>query len=256
MAVSFKKPPLHEVAVGVTFLPRPDLLIPHIGRFWAEIEQSYPVCQHAGPIVDGPDVGAFVDLPLPRVWFLSKDGGSLVQLQQDRLIFNWRATSESAKYIRFPAILAEFQRVRDLFFDYVERLTGQPLVSVGFNLTYVNVIKQDDGWTNFENVEKVFPDLGWRSTERFLPHPVEVSWKSKFELPDGLGFLTADIQPVRLVKNAEMAAKLEITAVSGSLGGRDLAFGRWIEVAHEWVVHAFRDLTGGEMHSKFWLEEV
>lgn len=256
MAVSFKNPPINEVALGVTFLPRPDLLVPHLGRFWAEIGDEYPQCQHASPILDNADAGVIGELPLPRLWFISKDGTRLVQLQQDRLLFNWRDVGADLPYVRFPAIRAEFERVLGIFEAYVQRLTGEAIHAARYNLTYVNIIKRGEGWTSFEDVDRVFPALRWRSEGRFLPLPVELAWKGTFPLPNDFGTLTASIQPAKLVRGDLPILRFELATDSGSLGGRTIEFGEWVKVAHEWIIQSFRDLTGTEMHSKFWLLEV
>ena len=257
MALTFQKPPLNEVALGYSFLPRPDLLIPHLGRFWAEIDSAYPSCQHAAPIIDNADAdaAAFGDLPLPRIWFTSKDGTRLVQLQQDRLIFNWRDTGSGEPYERFPAVQAEFERVDDLFRAYVERLSGEAIHPAMYSLTYVNMIKQGDGWSTFEDVGRVFPDLQWRAESRFLPTPSEIAWKASFALPNGFGRLTAHVQPAKLVRDSQPVLKFELTANSGSLGGRAIDRREWIDLAHNWVIQSFKDLTGNEMHQNFWLLE-
>lgn len=255
MAVSFKNPPINEVALGIAFLPRPDLLVPHLGRFWAEIGEEYPQCQHASPILENSDAGAISEFPLPRLWFISKDSSRLVQLQQDRLLFNWRDVGTEVPYVRFPAIWAEFERVRRIFETYVERLTGETIHAASFSLTYVNIIKRGEGWTSFEDVDRVFPDLRWRGDGRFLPSPTEVVWKATFPLPNDFGTLTASMQPAKLVRSNLPILRFELAAGSGSLGGREIEFGEWVKVAHDWIIQSFKDLTGTEMHSKFWLLE-
>lgn len=255
MAVSFKNPPLNEVAIGYTFLPRPDLLIPHLGRFWAEIDKTYPRCQHAAPIVDNINTGVLGDLPLPRIWFTSEDDTRLVQLQQDRLLVNWRDTGAGTPYVRFPAVRAEFERVQDLFRTYVERLTSEAIHPATYNLTYVNIIKQGEGWTSTADIGRVFPHLRWHGDERFLPLPSDVGWKGTFPLPDGFGSLTAQVQLAKLVRDNQPILRFELAANSGSLGGNAMEFGKWVELAHHWIVHSFKDLTGEEMHRKFWLIE-
>lgn len=256
MSVSFKKPPINEVALGYTFLGRPDLLIPHLGRFWAELEGAYPNCQHAAPILDDSEQVSFTELLLPRIWFTSADSSKLVQLQQDRLIFNWREVGLGEPYCRFPAIRAEFHRVRKLFEDYVARVTGIPILPAGYNLTYVNVIKVGDGAKLFQNIGMVFPDFAWNGRPgRFLPPPSSLGWSGTFSLPDNFGTFVAEIQPGKLTKTNEPIIKFELRAGSGSLGGKTIDFDQWIDVAHTWVIHAFKDLTSEEMQSKVWFLE-
>lgn len=254
MSVSFRKPPVHEVALSCNFLPRPDLLIPHLGSFWAEIEQGYPNCQHAAPIMDSPDTGLQTDIPLPRIWFASVDATRLVQLQQDRIVFNWRAVGD-APYVRFPAIRSEFDRVLGLFENYVVRRTNEPIRHASYSLSYVNLINKGEGGSSVADIGSVFPDLGWREDGRFLPPPVERSSSLTFELPDHMGKLTASLQPAKLVRTSEAIMRFELTAASGSLGGKDIDRGAWTNVAHEWIVRSFEDLTSDHMHRNVWLME-
>lgn len=252
MSVTFKKPPLNEVALGYSFLPRPDLLVPHLGRFWGEIADGYPKCQHANPIIDRPEADLTSDIPLPRLWFLSDDESRLIQLQRDRLIFNWRDLGKGGQYGRFPGVRSEFERVRQLFELYVEKATGQPIAAAAYSLTYVNIIKVANGSKSFEEVEKIFPDLVWRSRDRFLPLPLDFAWKRRFSMPEDFGMLGIEIQSAKLTKTGEPAIKFELTAKSTSLGGKDITFAEWVPVAHEWIVEAFKDLTSSTAHQELW----
>lgn len=254
MTVSFEKPPVNEVALGYSFLARPDLLIPHIGKFWSELEDAYPHTQHAAPIVDNAET-AFTDIPLPRVWFLNSDKSRLVQLQQDRLICNWRGVVAGQPYIRFPPIQEEFQRIRKLFEAYVLRKTGEPVRAAGYSLTYVNLIRSGEGWTPDADLSTVFPDQQWRAGARFLPRPSSVEWKATFQLPNEFGILSATVQPARLVREKTPIIKFELSANSGSLGGRSVELEEWLKIAHEWIVRAFEDLTSPQMHSNVWHAE-
>ena len=255
MAISFKKPPLSEVALGYTFLPRPDLLIPHLGLFWGDVRDAYPGCQHATPIIDNPEFELVSDLPLPRVWLTSGDNARLIQLQQDRLLFNWRDSGDGTPYIRFPSIRQEFERVDALFKAHVHKLTSVALHPTSYTLTYVNLIRSGEGWSSMGDLGEIFPDLTWRSESRFLPRPTEMAWKSTFPLPDGFGSLTAHIQPGKLVRTEAPILKLELNASSGSLGGKVLDMREWVTLAHDWITQAFKDLTSTHIQEKNWQRE-
>jgi hypothetical protein len=253
MDLTFDRPPLNEVSLGYTFLPRTDLLIPHLGRFWGEIADHYPNCQHAAPIIDNPgDQPGVLEWPLPRIWLLNESTGFLIQLQQDRFYCNWRDIGTGAPYVRFAAIRAEFDRVDALFRAYVERATGVAIKQMAYALTYVNLLKSGDGWTDVSDLPRVFPDLAWNRGDRFLPLPSHLAWNAEFPLPVGFGTLKASVLPAKLKADGRPILKFELTANSGSLGGRELEFSRWVETAHHWIVHAFKDLTGSEMHNDHW----
>ena len=240
--------------MGYSFLPRPDLLIPHIGRFWAEVADDYPSCQHAAVVVDNleqPPLG--MDLSLPRVWLLNDDTGFLIQLQQDRLLFSWRDLGRGGKYVRFPAVRAEFLRVHGLFCAYVKRLTQVPIQPTTFTMTYVNLIRSGEGWSGFQDHAQVFPAFRWEAPAGGrLPQPKSASWRLDFELPGGLGGLAASLAQGILKMDGSPILRLELTANSGAIAARDLALEDWCTGAHDTIVHTFKDLTGPEMHSKYW----
>lgn len=252
MSVTFRKAPINEVALAYSFLPRPDLLVPHLGQFWGHLSDVYPKCQHAQPLIERSEVEVSTELPLPRLWFLSEDESKLVQLQRDRLVCNWRDLTGAVSYVRFPAVQAEFERVQALWESYVERVTGQPITRAAYSLTYVNVVRSAGGWSSPAEIARTFPDLQWRSGGRFLPDPSEFAWKKRFDLPRQFGTLGVEIQSAKYAKTNEPIVKFELVARSPSLGGKEIAFGDWVTVAHEWIVSAFTDLTSESVQRELW----
>lgn len=259
MAVNFKKPPLNEVALGQAFLPRPDLLLPYFGRFWAKLGAQYPRCEHAAPVLDSSQSQLPVDPasggPLPRVWFIDETGGRLVQLQQDRLVVNWRDTGDGAEYVRFPAILQQFEYARRLLDEMLREETGVPTQPARYTLHYVNTIQNGEGWHTAADVGEVFRDICWRAGPRFLPAPEHAGFRWGFSLPRELGRLDVSLAPALLTRDKSRVMKFEIVATSPGLGGTSIEFDDWVSVAHDWVVNAFKDLTQPDMHRQFWKHE-
>lgn len=152
----FKAPPVREVAIGVQFERIPALSQAHVGLFWSKIRASYPTTQDQEPLP--PQVEDLRDAtmpplfkiefgttpPLRRAWFLSSDGSRLVQLQQDRLIHNWRYQGEP--YPRFEALAEAFQGFQESFFALLDSL-GLPVPKVELvEVTYSNWISA--AWMN------------------------------------------------------------------------------------------------------------
>jgi uncharacterized protein (TIGR04255 family) len=254
---SFLTPPLNEVSIGQGFLPRPDLLIPHMGQFWTQIRDAYPACEHASPIIDaGSEDAGFLDpasgAPLPRVWLLSADSTQLIQLQRDRILFNWRQRPNNAEYVRFPTILAEYKRVRDAFATYVNEVSGVPPQPSAYSLMYVNLIPAGNGWETADDFKKVFRDVGWKGGARFLPKPMDVQLRFAFKLPDEFGSLKVHAHQAIRQSDKTRLIKFELAASSPPLGGKHIDFDEWVGVAHEWIVNGFKDLTTDRMHAQYW----
>jgi uncharacterized protein (TIGR04255 family) len=94
--VKFDRPPVVEVACGVLFAGQSPIKTVHIGEFWHRIKDEFPRFEDALPLmpmVEGTDVSledfGWSSLPpLRRAWLLNEDGSNLIQVQQDRFLFN------------------------------------------------------------------------------------------------------------------------------------------------------------------------
>lgn len=248
--ITFDEPPIREVALGRTFLSRPDFLIPYFGVFWARIRDRYPTAQHAQPIIDPStvDEAAFS----PRILFVTSDSRSLVQLQQNRFHYNWRQTDVPVEYVRFPAIKNECASLWREFDAFVLEMTGRPLQPLKAELTYTNFVDATDGATSFNLAELALHDSCWSEHGRFLKAPKAFSHNYVFDLPDGKSSLQASVTAVhRKGANNEKveALKIELT-VRGPCGSED-SFEEWSDGAHDFLVNAFKDLTTPEMHRRW-----
>lgn len=148
----FDRPPLVEVAIGLQFEAVPQMRQGHVGLFWAQIRDEYPNTRDLPPLPsgredlegDGPVFTFQVsDVPdLHRAWFLSEDETTLVQVQSDRLVHNWREV-RGEPYPRFETIYATFaERLRQ--FESVLRDSHVPaLTAQQVEVTYINWIGAD-----------------------------------------------------------------------------------------------------------------
>lgn len=251
MAITFAKPPINEVVLGVQFLPRLDLLIPHFGRFWDGFRDAYPKVAHATPIIN-PGASPLQDASgtwLPRIWFISEDDSRLIQLQQDRLHANWRRTDAKAPYPRFPAIRDEFYAKWAQLQELLVRETGTPPQPTRMELQYTNVIPQGEGWTAPADLGDVLRDFKWQSGGRFLPNPRRFAGSFEFALPDGTTLNAQISMGVRVVDRTDVV-RLELHASKAVGEGFDMA--AWVESSHEAIVRSFADLTTEAMHREPW----
>jgi uncharacterized protein (TIGR04255 family) len=111
----FERPPLLEVAHGVQFEALP-MTVVHPGLFYARIRDQFPKTRTVPalpPISVVPAANkqlASIQFALPdevpRAWFLDDQEANLVQLQADRLLFNWRYEPSKAQYPHFEEVHA------------------------------------------------------------------------------------------------------------------------------------------------------
>lgn len=169
---SFERPPLIETALGVQFEPLSNLDIPRLGLLWHRFRKHLPVIEQQPPLdpvierVGTQQQAAAFSLqllrmpPLPRCWFMDETGEELLQVQQDRLVWNWRKTSDDGTYPRYlESVRPHFVEHFDNFLKFLEEEKIGDFRPNQCEVIYVNHINPDDVWKTRAELDKVF--LGW-----------------------------------------------------------------------------------------------
>jgi uncharacterized protein (TIGR04255 family) len=253
---SFDRPPVSEVACGITFEPIRGFLLTHAGLYWARIKSDFPASEHALPLTTGQEPAGMIDpatgLPLPRLWFVAADKQGLIQLQADCFYYNWRRLNDDDRYPRYATIIKTFKDRLNGFLEFLKESELPPPTITGAELTYVNHIPQEHGWSSVEDLSKVFRDHCWSRIEgRFLPAPRNVGWKAQFPLPAG-GNLTTSLAFGTRLRDQMPTLKFEM-ATKAKLAGKTIDDAwKWFDVAHEWIVRGFVDLTQPEIQRTAW----
>lgn len=253
---SYKNPPLNEVSIGLQFEPLAQLKIPHFGLFWERIREQYPIVEHAPPIV-GKEQESSEWFPLPRVWFIDKSDSQLVQLQTDRLNFNWRHRDGTDPYPHFDEISKQFFQLLAEFSGFVVEQNIGMILPTAAELTYINLLSKGKEWNSAEDLPSVFKDITWHDdASRFLPYPEKMSWAVSFTLPGEQGTLSARLKPGMRVADQREIMQLELVANYPLKKDSNIdSLLPWYDVAHEWIVKGFDDLTHLEAQKKFWGRE-
>ena len=253
---SYKQPPVDEVVCGLRFEPLPQLKVPHIGLLWEKFRQEYPVTQHAIPIAT--DASLLVDettgVPLPRIWFISKADNELVQFQLDRFYYNWRHRGDD--YPRYPSIIEKFEKAKRQLDAFTGELQLGAIKAVECELTYINHIPRGQGWESIDDLPKVIRDFTWQKQKHsFLPAPANVAWQTRFPLPNGKGWLNVKLNQAKRKVDGVPLLILELAAKGLGEETTATALRNWFDLAHEWIVCGFADLTTKETQETIWKRE-
>lgn len=254
----YQRPPVVEVVCGVAFQFLDSLLIPHFGLLWNRFRRDYPRCQHVSPLLPLAEVGSIPPeieitkgLPLPRIWFVHKDGTGIIQVQRDRFLHNWRKTKPEDMYPRYDTVIEEFKSRYSEFCAFLREENLGTLSPQQYELTYVNHIPEGDAWKSLQDMGTIFPDFNWNaSAERFLPIPEETNLQMSFPLPSAAGKLHITIRSGK--RGDQRVLLFELTARGIGSDRSPSAMWDWFGTAHEWIVRGFTDLTGKEAHSQLW----
>lgn len=259
----YEDPPVVEVVCGVLFKPNPKLTVAHVGRLWEALGDGFDQVQEVPPLVsfierfDGQLEGKTVNdglatLVMPRVWFVSGKGDHLVQFQRDRFLCNWRKLAPEHKYPDYDWVIGEFYKQLTQFEEFYRRELGSPPSYIQYELTYINHILAGAGWSDLGDLGAVLPDCAWRKQDgRFLPAPQGLDWRLTFDLPEQQGRLHVHAANGERERDNQKLLLLDLTARGF---GDDLH--KWFDLAREWIVRGFTDLTGSSIQKSVWRRKL
>ncbi len=257
----YDNPPVNEVVFGVQFNKVP-IKAPDTGILWEKLgRKAYPECKEMPPLArvverfdepsSQPQRPTFEELsypPLPRLFFINASKNHLIQVQQDRLHQNWRRLKSDDKYPRYATLYPKFVKSWRLFTSFVNELNLGASEPNQFELTYVNHIPRGQGWINLSDVENVFQDFQCKVGDRFLPEPENISWRRIYRLPDDSGRLHVSLRLAVSRETKDRVMILDLTARGFIPNKMD----SWFDMAHEWIVKGFADLTAQPIQKSVW----
>lgn len=261
---NYENPPVIEVVCGVLFQELASLSGAHLGLLWQRLQPEYDHVQEVPPLapaIERSEGRQAVDLqvqlidtpPLPRTWFLTKSEDALVQVQRDRFLHNWKRMAPGSAYPRYSRIIKVFQKRLSDFDKFLADYQLGEIRPLQYEMTYVNHIPQGDGWNSLSDMGNVFPDFSRRTNEtRFLPDPDQLNWRTSFLLPRGEGRLHAVIRHVQRGSADRPIILLELTARGIADDPTRDKMWKWFDMAHEWIVFGFTDLTGKSLRNDIW----
>ena len=248
---SYKKPPVNEVYCGLRYRSLEKFKIPHLGLLWDKFREQYPKIEHALPVESTPGI-LYVDnatnLPLPRLWFINEQDNKLVQFQVDQFYFNWRQRGDD--YPRYPQIIAGFETVIETIKRFFADHNLGELEPTGYELTYINHIPKGQGWKSAGDVGHVFKNFMWTNSGQFLGEPLNVAWNMVFQLPESKGTMVVKLnQATRKEDNTQILVLTLTVKGQPEQLSNDITLHDWYDIAHEWIVRGFTDLTTPEMNA-------
>ena len=251
---SFKNPPVIEVVCGVYFDPIKSFKVHHLGLFWQKVKDEFPECEHAVRLgidpENGPlDLGSYV----PRAWFINEEQNRLIQLQDDIFFFNWRKMKEDEPYPRYSTIIEKFKVNLEVLQKFLKEENLGLVNPKACELTYINHIPKGAGWESLRDINGVFRDIAWNSvSKRFLPDPRHISGQIIFPLPDDNGSLTLRLEHGKR-KQDDLPVLILHNCARGLGQNKSMEdMWKWFEIAHEWIVRGFADLTTPTIQKEVW----
>jgi uncharacterized protein (TIGR04255 family) len=194
----------------------------------------------------------FTEIPLPRIWFETEDENGLIQIQRDRFLHNWKQGATKETYPHYQNVFEKFSSHLHTFESFLQEQQIGTVEPRQYELTYVNHIPQGTVWKSLEDINKLFPDFSWRSTDdRFLPIFEAMSLTTTFPMPEQIGRLHVTIRLARRTSDGLPVIRLDFTARGLGSDTSKQGMRQWFDEAHKWIVWGFTDLTGKEAHDEW-----
>jgi uncharacterized protein (TIGR04255 family) len=263
--VKYENPPVVEVTCGVLFKTPQPIHSAHIGLFWQLINKDFPRIEEAAPLPSFMEASASLGNipqmsvafglspmpPLRRTWFIDKDGQNLIQIQSDRLIFNWKSIGKP--YKSYDVVIKAFEEYLLKFEAFLkDSKIGMPTYQQ-LELAYVNHITLGTPvGKRMVTEENIFVDhIRNESFERFLPIPEAINWTSIYSLPEGVGRIYSHARSV-YSNEGKRILRLDLTARGYPADVSKMDRRAWFDLAHEWITQGFADFTDKEVQTTIW----
>ncbi len=260
--ISFSKPPISEVVYSFQFEPLSNYHLGYAGLLWGEYRKDYPLVEQDAPLkheierfgtvpkAPQPKFEFVQKLPQPRLRMISKDRGLLLQLQNDRFVFNWRNFHDpDREYPRFDNLRKIFQKELDKFENFV---LSNELGDLGYNqveVTNVNHIP-----TNNREFSDVFKGLecGVDISPELEPETFLFQLKQKIYLDSKpIGRLYTAIEKANLISDRTQIFKLTFTARGHPKNPTRESSIELLELLRDHINNAFLKLTTDQMHKEW-----
>ena len=269
---AFRKPPVVETVLGVQFDPIPGFGNAHLGAFWKwlianstrSFDERWTTISDAPPIepaferfgesqVWSPDeLRIRVGRPSLRLQIRNSVADAMIQVQDTRLHYNWIG-KRGEDYKRYPKVRPKFDRVYELFREFLQSEKLDIPKENQWEVTYVNHIPRASGWNTPEDWPGLFIGLPgpWGAMPLGEVRPESVAGAWHFEIPPQRGRLHVDLKHVRTaVPEAKELMRLTLTA-RGAIGKSaegETALSEGLDLGRRTIVRAFAGLTSTEAH--------
>lgn len=264
---SYRDPPVVETALSVQFKPVKGLRNAHLGLFWQQVRDDFPTVNDAEPIESQEETFGGHRQRLPsfrfatghqgaRLQMEARDGHMMIQLQNGRLVYNWRRLDDG-RYPRWDQVHPGFQNALTRFGSFLEAESLPRVEPTQWEVTYVNKFIRGREWQISAEWMDVIPGLIGTATHLRTAslETVRTSWH--FVLPERAGRLHVDLTHgfAGPEEDAEEFLILQLTTRGGidEEKGHGLNWG--LNTGRKAIVRAFSEITGKAVQATTWGRE-
>lgn len=202
---SFRRPPVVETALSVQFQILERFGNAHLGLFWQLVREDFPERHDADPIEpqlerfgDARELSRLPQLRLvtshqgARLRMSSADGHEMLQLQNGRLVYNWRRL-ENGEYPRWRNVKPVFLSALGKFQSFLESESIDELRPQQWEVTYVNYFERGREWESPCDWPALLPSLLGHADRVSVASFESLGYRSSFVIPEQAGRLHVEL---------------------------------------------------------------
>lgn len=257
--VDFKNAPVNEVVCGIAFRELENYSTPQMGLFWSAVRNEFPVAEIMPPLTPpGPEPKLHLSVvpPAPRYFLRSADRSELIQLQENRFLYNWLRTENKPVYPHYKHVIRRFNKLKRTFKNFLDKHDLGSISVRELRLTYVNHILQGEGWDTPADIAKVFPNFRFKRRGcRYLNSPIGWNFVTHFPVQHENSLLEVTVrtgskdpgngteQPLFI---------LQLTVIGNVVDPSQTEMQAWFNMAREAIDLSFLDLTDAKVQKEIW----
>lgn len=253
----YERPPAIETLLGFYFEPLRGWRTPNFGLFWNEIRADYPDVDVQPTVSANQEVKLELKSDISRIqisgdipvrWlYFNKSGKTLLQVQPEIFLQNWRKRDASDPYLHYDELLPSFMQMWLVFNKFLEGNGVEKPVIRECEVSYINHIDRGQGWQSLSDLGGVVTAWSGKTSTGFLPSPGLVSLVTVYPMRGHQGQLQVSLQPgIRTSGQETLQLALSARAKPKTQSMSDLR--DTLNSAREWVVRGFDDITTDHMH--------
>ena len=259
--VKFIDPPVNELVISLYHTPILELKSQHIGLYWNRIRSRFPFCDQQPVVAVTPqDMQSLMDvpgelMPLPRFWFHSDQHPTLLQVQRNAFMLNWRRVSgaSGSDYPHYDGLAKDFWQEFEGYTAFLEEAFGAKIALVQrCELNYVNLVGPNEYFSKLSDIQTILPSMAGISEiagdgRELAGLNAVISYRVDANL-----VVDVTVRLGRRMENNEPVLGLELKAhgVPDDLSLEGVK--PWYELAHDAIHKTFLDITPKVVQNNLW----
>jgi uncharacterized protein (TIGR04255 family) len=191
----------------------------------------------------------FFGIGTPRVLFVSSDDASLVQLQSDRLYFNWRRRSAST-YPHYASVRDGFAKAYAAFEAVIADDDQGMVEPIQSDVFYTNPLPLSEIGVGASSPEKVFTSWNIGAGDEWQNPLEDLSFNARYRLIDEAGQISGRLVATMSTISADQMQFVLTARGIPKAPNLDGAIAS-LDIGHVAIVRCFTAMTTKEMHERW-----